>query len=490
MNRRTRSSVCSKRCAEGVETPVRTDAKHETIFPLPNEKEKISSTGEASQCRCWSKAMISSSRSSGERVSVGILPTESSRFELANQLAGAPVCDRLLTLANPKAGSKPALRLMEQQRYSKFLRPATSGFVLLAAIFALLLFFPQGSPAQSAQPEKTFSREAMLRQIGSNVIAAGFQDLAKTCRDLTNAVGQFAQTTNQVSLDHARKTWIAAADAANRVRCFQAGPIADHGYLATLYYWQVLPMRLEGAADAPDASEQSFIDELGSTTKGLFAVEYLLFERISSPLTQEARSGTALALLSESPTRRALLQSLARDLEAKAGLVAADWASTGDQSALSKFVADGQESVNLLVNQLAMITEDTAEKHLRFVLDLPEPISEYLHRVERSPSSSSLHGALQTMEGFETIYRGGAGLGLDDAIKRVNAGLPERLDKQFANAFAATRAISRPLEQAIVDQRPLIEKAYEEVRALEILFKVDVVSALGVTLTFSSSDGD
>ena len=42
-----------------------------------------------------------------------ILPTESSRFEPLNQLAGAPVCDRLSTLAIPKAGYKPALQFME-----------------------------------------------------------------------------------------------------------------------------------------------------------------------------------------------------------------------------------------------------------------------------------------------------------------------------------------------------------------------------------------
>jgi len=45
----------------------------------------------------------------GER----ILPTRISRFERLNQLAGAPVCDRLLTLANPKAGYKPALQFKE-----------------------------------------------------------------------------------------------------------------------------------------------------------------------------------------------------------------------------------------------------------------------------------------------------------------------------------------------------------------------------------------
>ena len=57
-------------------------------------------------------------------------------------------------------------------------------------------------------------------------------------------------------------------------------------------------------------------------------------------------------------------------------------------------------------------------------------------------------------------------------------------------AFASAQALGGPLEEAVVEKRPLLEKAYEQVRALEILFKVDVVSALGVTLTFSSGDGD
>ncbi len=361
---------------------------------------------------------------------------------------------------------------------------------ILTAIFASLILIAQNSPALTGSSQKTFSREAMLHNIGGNVLVAGYENLAKRCRDLTNAVGQLAQTTNQSSLDHARKTWLATADAANRMRCFQTGPIADRGYLSTFYYWQVLPMRIEGATEAANSFEQSFIDELGATTKGLFTIEYLIFDRSTNQPAQGAKAGTALELLSASLARGAFLLAVARDLETKAGLVASDWNASGDQSVFSKFVAAGHESVNLLVNQLAMITEDTAEKHLNFVLVLPTPIAQQLYRVERSRSGSSLQGLLATLEGFEKIYRGGDGFGLDDAISRVNPSLQKRLGEQFASAFAAMRALGGPLEQAVVDKRILLEKAYEQVRALEILFKVDVVSALGVTLTFSSADGD
>jgi predicted lipoprotein len=81
-------------------------------------------------------------------------------------------------------------------------------------------------------------------------------------------------------------------------------------------------------------------------------------------------------------------------------------------------------------------------------------------------------------------------LGLRDAVKLVNPGLETRLAEHMQAAISATRAIGAPLEQAVVNNRPALENAYEKTRALEILLKVDVVSALGVTLTFGSNDGD
>jgi predicted lipoprotein len=43
---------------------------------------------------------------------------------------------------------------------------------------------------------------------------------------------------------------------------------------------------------------------------------------------------------------------------------------------------------------------------------------------------------------------------------------------------------------AVVDNRASVQNACEKAHVLEILLKVDVASALGVTLTFSSTDGD
>lgn len=360
---------------------------------------------------------------------------------------------------------------------------------LLAALM-LALVADQKAQAQTPQAER-FTREAMLRDIARNVLVPGWEALGARCRDLTNAVEKLVKSPSQVSLDAARQAWLAAAEAASRMRCYQTGPIVDRDYIGTFYYWQVLPARIDGVLQSSRSIDPSLLDELGSTAKGLFALEFLLFDGkggqdgASKPLT-------ALELLSgnQAPRRIAYLLLIAGDLEAKAAQLASDWTAPNEQGAAAKFVSGAQDSINLLVNQMAGAIEDAAERHLKLVLMLRTPVSSQLQRVERSRSGSSLEGLLATLEGLRKIYSGGGGLGLGDAVKRVNAPLEKRMKDEFETTIAATRAIGAPLEEAADGNRRSIENAYEKTRALEIRFKVDLASALGVTLTFNSNDGD
>jgi hypothetical protein len=50
--------------------------------------------------------------------------------------------------------------------------------------------------------------------------------------------------------------------------------------------------------------------------------------------------------------------------------------------------------------------------------------------------------------------------------------------------------LSAPLEQLVTRDRSVIVDAVKALKALEMGLRVDAVSALGVTLTFTVSDGD
>jgi predicted lipoprotein len=94
------------------------------------------------------------------------------------------------------------------------------------------------------------------------------------------------------------------------------------------------------------------------------------------------------------------------------------------------------------------------------------------------------------LQGLQRAYLGGEGAGLDDYLRNLNPALETRVTQQFQKAVTALRSIDAPLEVAVTNGRASVEAAHKAVHDLEILFKVDVASALGVTITFNSNDGD
>src|ERR1700720_1451173 len=111
---------------------------------------------------------------------------------------------------------------------------------LWAAVWISLVLTAQCLHAQPAPEEKNFSREAMLRALAQKVIAPGYARLAANCRALANDIEQFNSSAGQAALDRARRAWIEAFEAADSLRCFQTGSVADRQFVSTFYYWQAI----------------------------------------------------------------------------------------------------------------------------------------------------------------------------------------------------------------------------------------------------------
>lgn len=383
-------------------------------------------------------------------------------------------------------GTSKLSRLMD--RSAHLVRKIEHRMSRLCQLAAALLVFA-GTQIGYAQ---TVSREAALRDLARNVIAAGYHDLASHCQAFSNAVAQFTAAPTQTNLDLARQAWTGVYESANRLRCFQTGPIVDHEYAATFYYVRISPQGIEGEMQSTNTIDAAYVAQLGGNVKGVFGLEYLLFGHTGYPGAQPLNASGVLETFNgkNSERRRAFLLALARDVDFKAAQLAQDWSAPGGQGAATKFANGGQSSINVLVNQLAHAVEDVNQAHVNFVLLLPKPFAGQIYRIEASASGASLEGAVAYLEGIEKFYRGAGGAGLADVLKQVNAPLAKRINDQFDTALTAVKAIGEPLDQAAQDKRDAVQKASDQVKALEILFKVDLASALGVTISFVSGDGD
>lgn len=351
-----------------------------------------------------------------------------------------------------------------------------------------MAFFSMSARVDAAP---AFSRAAMLSDLAEHVVRAGWKDAAAKSRSLTNALEALAAVPKPERLAAAQKTWIEASLACDHMRCFQWGPIADKEFTTDFYYWKVLPYRIQQLIDSGgEPLDAKKMPELGAQVKGMFALEVLLFPA-SSANTGSIGPPLLDRLLTKNSARvKSYLLTLGNELASEATAIESAWSGSGPNDASAKFVSGGQQSVNAVVNQLIREIEDVSQNQLHLVTVLPMPITPQLYRVERSRSGTSLQGVMASLEGAQHFFEGRGGLGLNDAIRQVNPALETRVTQAFNSAIGSVRSINAPLENAVEKNKPAVEQALEKVRALEILIKVDVVSALGVTLTFSSNDGD
>ena len=301
-------------------------------------------------------------------------------------------------------------------------------------LLALSLLLCGIATAQSA-------KDAMLQAVVKNAVAPGYVRLAEKCRNLTAACELLEKQPAVDSLENARGCWLAAAVAAQELDGFKIGPIADAGDVSAFYFVPIRSSSIERAIPGDGDLQQ-----LGAAAKGLFAVEYMLFPK----------SEDALARLAGDPKRRHYLSLIARELEVKAARLEKSWREPAAESA-KRFLSGGQNSLNALVNQMAMTTESVAV--LRMDPDKQD-------RTPGSVSGNSPALLQAAIRGLHHIHSGG----LNDYTRRLNPALADRVDREFTATVKVVSGESR--------------------NSLNVLHKVDLPSTLGVTLTFISTDGD
>jgi predicted lipoprotein len=342
---------------------------------------------------------------------------------------------------------------------------------------------PTGSieAAPETNPERV-SKQAALSSITRNVLLPGYAALTARCADLATAADALASTPNAASLKKTQQAWVATLLAWRKTQAFVRGPITDLNVSGRLQFWPLRPQSIDKVLADTRPIDAKYIDTLGATAMGLFPVERLLFD----PGHETALLATFTGPQGE--RRRLYVKATAHDLEARAR--AAEKAWLGPEGYAARFAAGGQASVNLLINDMLEAVEVGAQGRLQLINEWNAAKVLRPEFVEAGVSAASQQALLSLLVGAEERFNGGDQAGLDDYLRTVNAPTADRVNTQFRKTIAAVKAIGVPLDQATPATQALIAQAHEESRALEILLKTDAASALGVTLTFLSVDGD
>lgn len=280
-----------------------------------------------------------------------------------------------------------------------------------------------------------------------------------------------------------RACWRRAALSWKRASAFRDGPWWTGEPLLRATYWPARGAAIRELLRAERKPSETVLAELGADVKGLYALEYVLFDQDGEPAAWQRLSGGS------GMRARELVLSYAEDLSALAAAARAVL-ERGAAGAATPLASSGPERLAKLVALLAANVENSLVARLQLWLWLTRLQRVRAVDIEGGPSRSSPALMLALLQGSQRLYLGAAGGGLADLVDRAAPAVHARVASEFEATASALRTLPAPLETPPAVERARVESALAAAKSLETALKTELPSALGVTLVFSSIDAD
>jgi len=324
-------------------------------------------------------------------------------------------------------------------------------------------------------------RERALSRVIERVLLPNVQDIARTSHELQAAIAPLCTAPGDATLAAAQHAFRDACAAWQRGYAFQEGPLVTTGALMRAAFWPVQAGAIAEllTSDTPIDADQ--IEALGVDKKGLFVLEQLLF----------ADPGDGAPHAFSHPEQRErtaqLMAALAADVVVHADRALA---ALGDGTSYrDEFARAGQASVNRLVNLMLNNLEGLVMR-LQRTLRLADAHRLRSSDVQAAKSGMANAGLHAWFSVSARIYHADRDYSLATLVQDAAPALATPIEQHFERAEQALSVLSVPLERAVRELPQQVSAVLDALRALEVAIRSELVSALGVTLTFTSSDGD
>ncbi|MCB9195130.1 MAG: imelysin family protein [Flavobacteriales bacterium] len=340
-----------------------------------------------------------------------------------------------------------------------------------------------------------FDKSKMLKSIADEQITPLVLEFKLNTEHLNQSIQNFCSTPNLSNLDILQADWVETSITLEKCLIFNVGTIQDSYVFNKMESRPVNSSFIEFYISDTVSISNSFIESIGSSSKGLSAIEYLIYNE----LDDEQIVIDSFSLSSYSARRIEYLSSLGENLLDQSLILYNTW----NNGYYSTFISyDGNNIggvVSDLINEISSILEVVHGQKLGFPLgkDLVSSIAQP-DDVESPLSHQSLSMLRANIDGIESIFFNdisSSSIGFDDYLNSLNARyynqfLSIALKVKFKEVNDALDKIEQPLEIAVINQYEDVEEAYNLLRELLVMFKVDVASQLSITITLNDNDGD
>ena len=272
------------------------------------------------------------------------------------------------------------------------------------------------------------------------------------------------------------------------------GPVMDRRSRSLVDWSPVDGERIEATLASRDAIAAADVrDFLGSTQRGLGAIEYLLFGD-DAKIVASLRGPQAL--------RCQYLAALGDVVASETGGVLADWAGSDSDSSGYDGYFNGTAPVALLDENAVAELVQTSVFLIRSVADMglgqALGVDGGVPDVEAIPGgagNNAVANLRNQLLGMQLIYvgasgEGKAGMGLSALVQPLSNDTDARMRDGLVHALSAIDLLEEPLLTSVAEDPGPAQTTYQRLKELQRVLNTEVVSLLGVTVGFADNDGD
>lgn len=328
-----------------------------------------------------------------------------------------------------------------------------------------------------------FDRGTFLIHYSDEHIQPAFDSLSKAALVLQQQWNQLPVKIDINQLKDLQQFWKTLFVNWQTASIFNLGPAAEQGFRKSFSQeLGTFPISLSKMNAYIDKNDTSFAN-FDRDTRGIYALEYFLFG---------GNDTNALNLLNHTPAR-AYCNTLIRHISQETQRIATEWKSYR-QMFVEQTATDAGSSTVQLFNSFLLAYEGLKNFKLGVPLGLRmgqtqiEP-----EKVEALYSNLGKLGIQTQMKALESVWRGNGKTGFRAYLLASTGGaeLVQATEAQLSVIESKIMSIpDEPLQDMVRLQHISLIELHTELQRNTRFFKSDMSSILGLSITYSSGDGD
>lgn len=369
------------------------------------------------------------------------------------------------------------------------------------ALLLTLLFLGCSGGSDKPDPQPTDEgkdRSVMLKALAENVIIPSY-DQFKTKFDLMSEKSKaFTAKPDAQTLGEFRNAWATAYLAWQRVELFDFGPAEKQ---SIRNFFNIYPASEAGITANMTDPASSLEVPASYPTQGFPALDYLINglgandTAILAYYTTDKDAAKKLAYITRVTTR----------MESLLGKVMSDWKGEYLNTFISKTGLDISSSTSLMVNGIVLHYERYIRSGKFGIpsgamangIPAPEKVEAFYKKDISKTLAQTAHKAYIDFFNGRHAATGEAGPGLKsylDALGAKDSGtgklLTEAINTQFQAATTKLDALKPNLYEEVKTNNQAMKDTYTEMQKAVRMLKVDMTSAMSITITYTDNDGD